>query len=130
MKYAEEELKNIPAGLTDQKLDIEMYKALSAFEAKLKEEGGRFIGPNVEPVEDDPEFQQAYDSYIEKVTESGKARLAEYVLHRKVILNLLEKSRQRKDDGKFSKEEKVHQILYPMRTTSEDNLWDGSDQDN
>jgi hypothetical protein len=124
LKYAEKELKTIPAGLSDEKLDLEMYKALSSYEARLKEEGCRFIGTEVEPAEDDLEFQQAYDTYIEKVTESGKARLAEYILHRKVILNLLEKSLQRQDDGKFSKEEKVHQILYPMRTTSEDNSFE------
>lgn len=124
IKYAEDQLKNIPAGLQSEKLDIEMYKALASYEANLKEEGIRFIGKDAEASEDDPEFQEAYDKYIEKVTESGKARLAEYILHRKVILNLLEKSLQRQDDGKFSKEEKVHQILYPMRTTSDENSFE------
>jgi len=129
LKYAEEELKKIPAGLPNEKLDIEMHKAMANYEAKLKEEGQRFLGKDVELPEDDPQFEEEYGEYIKKVTESGKARLAEYILHRRVILNLLEKSLQCKENGKFSKEEKVHQILYPMRTTSDDtdfenqNLW-------
>lgn len=129
LKYGEEELKSIPAGLPNEKLDIEMHKAMANYEAKLKDEGKRFLAKDVELPEDDPEFEQAYEEYITKVTETGKARLAEYILQRRVILSLLEKSLQRKEDGKFSKEEKVHQILYPMRTTSDDtdfenqNLW-------
>jgi len=129
LKYAEDELKKIPAGLPKDKLDIEMHKAMANYETKLKEEGQRFLSKDVELPEDDPKFEEEYGEYIKKVTESGKARLAEYILQRKVILNLLEKSLQRQENGKFSKEEKVHQILYPMRTTSDEtdfenqNLW-------
>ena len=129
LKYAEDELKNIPANLPNDKLDIEMHKAMANYETKLKEEGQRFIAKDVELPEDDPQFEDDYKEYVKKVTESGQARLAEYILQRRIILNLLEKSLQRKENGKFSKEEKVHQILYPMRTTSDDtdfenqNLW-------
>lgn len=129
LKYGEEELKSIPAGLPNEKLDIEMHKALANYETKLKEEGQRFIGKDVELPEDDPKFEEEYGEYINKVTETGKSRLAEYILQRRVILNLLEKSLQRQENGKFSKEEKIHQILYPMRTTSDEtnfenqNLW-------
>lgn len=57
------------------------------------------------------------------------AALAEYVAHRKVVLELLKKGIYLKEDGKFNKEAYIHNLIYPMRRTSDEieysshNLW-------
>lgn len=49
--------------------------------------------------------------------------------HRRIILDLLKKGILIKDDGKFNKEAYIHNLIYPMRRTSEEieyeahNLW-------
>src|ERR1700722_5009213 len=60
----------------------------------------------------------------------GKSSLAQYVAHRRVILDFLERSLPSDPEtGKYPLEEIIHRIIYPMRTTSDDvpyeqqNLW-------
>lgn len=55
--------------------------------------------------------------------------MADYVAHRKIILELLKKGIKKKDDDKFNKESYLHNLIYPMRRTSGEieyqthNLW-------
>lgn len=59
----------------------------------------------------------------------NRAALAEYVVHRRIILDLFSKGISIRDDGKFNLEEYMHNLIYPMRTTSDQipyenhNLW-------
>jgi hypothetical protein len=65
---------------------------------------------------------------FEKLNDAGKASLASYIVQRKMILDLLEK-RLEISDGSYSREEAIHQLIFPMRTTSDElsyesqNLW-------
>jgi len=55
--------------------------------------------------------------------------LANYVFHRRVILDLLAKAIERDDAGKYVREDLIHQLIMPMRVESNDvspedcNLW-------
>jgi len=76
------------------------------------------------------EYEAKLNSFLERENELGKSSLAQYVAHRKVILEFFEKSLQANPEtGKYPLEEIIHKIIYPMRTTSEDvpyeqqNLW-------
>jgi hypothetical protein len=76
------------------------------------------------------EYEARVNDFIERENELGKSSLAQYVAHRKVILEFLEKSLQSNPEtGKYPLEEIIHKIIYPMRTTSDDvpyeqqNLW-------
>src|SRR4029077_847009 len=60
----------------------------------------------------------------------GVSALAQYVSHRKIILEFLERAISKQDgDGKYPLERVVHQLVFPMRFTSEEipdsqqNLW-------
>ena len=52
-----------------------------------------------------------------------------YIIHRKVVIDLLENSLNKNEDDKYSLEEYVHNLIFPMRTKSDDvdyekhNLW-------
>lgn len=65
----------------------------------------------------------------ERYSINNMAALAEYVAHRKVVLELLKKGINIKEDGKFNKEAYIHNLIYPMRRTSDEieysshNLW-------
>ncbi len=67
---------------------------------------------------------------MSRYNELGVAALAQYVAHRKIIVELLEKAISRApDQEKYPLERAVHHLIFPMRTTSDDlpydqqNLW-------
>ncbi|MFL0646652.1 hypothetical protein [Cylindrospermopsis raciborskii] len=51
------------------------------------------------------------------------------MIHKKVILDIFEKNLKKDDDGKYKLEKDIHEIVFPLRSTSEDvaferqNLW-------
>ncbi len=61
----------------------------------------------------------------------GKSNLAEYVMHRKAILDILAQNIKYKDQEqqKYTYEKNIHQLIFPMTKTSDDidylqhNLW-------
>ena len=75
------------------------------------------------------EYQIQFKETIGKVTDGNRAALADYVVHRRIILDLFAKGIKMRDDGKFSLEKYIHQLIYPMRITSDElpyenhNLW-------
>ena len=66
---------------------------------------------------------------MEEISESGKATLAKYIIHRRLVLNLLENSLKKRSDNKYPLEERVHEIIFPLRADSSEvpydkqNLW-------
>lgn len=74
------------------------------------------------------EWRQKSSEILSKLNEEGKANLAGYIVQRRLILELLKKRMEIADDG-HAREEAIHQLIFPMRTTSDDvgyedqNLW-------
>ncbi|MBN0168578.1 ATP-binding protein, partial [Pseudomonas aeruginosa] len=75
------------------------------------------------------DYQARLSSYLEKADDIKKSDLASYVFHRKVILDILGKAIERGDDGKYAREDLIHELIAPMRKTSDEvsfdslNLW-------
>ena len=129
MKYQPDKIFDIPPDLSDQKLEIELHKIMSDYEISLKEESNRILENPIGYFEKYPEYIQKYHQFLEQYNDLGKSKLANYVVHRKVILEIFEKKLQKDNNGKYSLEEDIHEIIFPMRTTSNDisfekqNLW-------
>jgi hypothetical protein len=58
------------------------------------------------------------------------SKLARYVIHRRIIISLFEKDLILDSDGRYSLEKDIHEIIFPMRTSSDEinvfekqNLW-------
>ncbi len=120
LKHGRKHLKKIQFGLADDKLEIELHKAFANYEIELAEKGKRLLDKYSE-LESSPEYRKEYEEYIIEATEDGKARLSDYVIHRKRILLFLEKCLQKNEDGNYVNEDMIHKLLYPMKTTSDDN---------
>lgn len=58
------------------------------------------------------EYKDKFETQFQKISEANMAALAEYVAHRKVVLELLKKGINIKEDGKFNKEAYISIILY------------------
>lgn len=72
----------------------------------------------------DEEYKERQTRYLKRVTQVSRSRLAQYVIHRKVILELLRGRTELKSDDKYDREESIHEVVFPMRTTSDEVPWE------
>lgn len=122
--------KMIPAGLSNDALELELHKHVQQWETQIKK-NGQTLEKKAKEVADqnDVTYRALFEEYWKEVTELSKTCLAEYVTRRKALLKMLEDALTIQDNGKFKKEDVIHTIICPMRHTSDDvsfqemNLW-------
>lgn len=122
-------LEAIAPNISDKELDIALYRELLQWDLEIKQTGEKLQDELSKNLLSTSEIKQRYNKYYEQVNGISKTSLAEYIVRRKVILDLLENSLQLTDEGKYASEESIHSIICPMRYTSDDisfeemNLW-------
>ena len=124
LKYMPDAIGKIKPTLPDTKLDEELYKIKRKFDIELKEKNQEIIDKINVGTENLDEYKEQWQIQIEKISAANKATLSEYVAHRRIILDLLKKGILINDDGKFNKEAYIHNLIYPMRRTSEEIEYD------
>lgn len=121
--------KKIPAGLPEDKLDLELYKQQQQWEFDTAEKKHVIEEKVKHDATSDPSFKKLFDEYCESITELSRASLAEYVIRRKAVIDLLEEALEVDENGKYSVESRIHSIICPMQITSDEikfddmNLW-------
>ncbi len=127
--YVPEKIAALKPGLSDEALDDALYGIKRDFENKTKTECKELLKKLDRGDISSEEYQKQFQETIEKVSDVNRAALADYVVHRRIILDLFNKGLNIKADGKFNLEKYMHQLIYPMRTTSDElpyenhNLW-------
>ena len=127
--YVPEKIAGLKPRLSDKDLDDALYRIKRELENKTNDECNDLMSKLEKGVISAEEYQKKFQETIDKVSEVNRAALAEYVVHRRIILNLFGRGLNIKDDGKFNLEKYMHQLIYPMRSTSDDipydnhNLW-------
>ncbi|MFG6892109.1 ATP-binding protein [Burkholderia pseudomallei] len=125
-RIAEEKLAVDP-DISDKDLDLLLHKQLSEIEGALLSEGHAIMQFSKE--ESSTDYRARLAAYLQKADDIKRSDLANYVFHRKVILDILQKAIERGEDGKYAKEELIHELIMPLRKTSNDvkldscNLW-------
>lgn len=124
-RIAEEKLSVDPS-ISDRDLDLLLHKQLSEIESSILLEGHAIM--TVESGETTEGYRTRLNEYLSKVEAVKMSDLAGYVFHRKIILDLLQKAIERGEDGKYAREELIHEVIMPMRKTSDElieksNLW-------
>jgi len=109
----------------DSFLNHQLYISRQA----LKEESAKYLHANTS-AEQESDYNEKFAKFMSRIKQFNESDLAQYVIHRRVILDLLEQALSiKEDDGTYRLEEQVHRIVYPMRTTSDEapyeqqNLW-------
>lgn len=121
-----DEKLSVDPSISDKDLDLLLHKQLSEIEGSLITEGHAIMV--VGPAETNESYLLRLNQYLAKVEDIKKSDLASYVFHRKIILDILQKAIERGADGKYAREELIHEVIMPMRKTSNDvldnsNLW-------
>lgn len=129
LKYKQDALDSIAPNLSDDKLELELYKIFHKTTLDLRNKGEEFLRTDLKNVKDLPKYKEQYKKFIEQINDFGKANLAQYIIHRKLILDLLNNNLKLDQDGKYNLEESIHSIIFPVGVSSAEidyenhNLW-------
>ncbi len=122
-------LDQISPDVPEEKLEVELHKLRYKFNTEIKEQTQHLINSTVNDITNVADYITEYNELLSKISDLSTDQLAEYVLYRKSIISLLDKSIELTDTGKYPLEEVVHRIIFPMITTSNEidyeqqNLW-------
>ncbi|WP_434033023.1 ATP-binding protein [Cupriavidus sp. a3] len=127
-KYRDRVLRRVRFSGGRSAIDAELWRELREIESEHRAEGSRIRQLLEEGL--DANYRQRLEEYTETENELGKSQLAKYIVHRRVILDLLERSLQKlADDANYALEQDLHNLVFPMGRTSVDvfrdqqNLW-------
>lgn len=122
LKRADEFIDRIPPSGTKNDLELALHRELHQREVELKKEGSRII-VEAAKLDDYEGYRERLSHFLENNNELGVAALAQYVGHRKIILDLFEKALSSNSDGRYPLEKILHQIIFPMRSSTDDTLY-------
>lgn len=123
LKYKPNELKKIPSTLSEDKMELELFKIQQSLELDVKKEA-KSILKFIENEDEKDNFTEKHKEIYAKIIEVGNSKLSEYVIHRKLVLELFEKFLKTK-----APEKAVHSLIFPLQTLSDEigfedhNLW-------
>lgn len=104
-----------------------LHRHLVEIESRLLADGHDVMLPKENEAYED--YRIRLHEYLKTAEDIKKSDLANYVAHRRIILDLLEKAIGRQCDGKYAREELIHNLIMPMGKTSDEipfdtcNLW-------
>ncbi len=131
VKDSKEFAKELPLNARKEE---EIYSALSVQDYRERRETDTKL-KSVLQSDNTPQaqadFEALFNEILSRIAEQERSSLAEYVVHRKAVIDLLENRLGFEDGEKESKykEDVIHKIICPMRATSSEidcdqhNLW-------
>jgi hypothetical protein len=129
LKYSGEFIDKLPPQPSRVDMETTLHRELYQREVKMKQESSRIIR-EAEKVDNYEDYSRRFVSFLEQYNELGASALAQYVAHRKIILEFLARAISIPEgEHKYPLERVVHQLVFPMRHSSEDtpytqqNLW-------
>ena len=123
LKYKSDKLKKIPSTLSDDKMEIEVFKIQQELELEVKKETNLAL-KFIENEQDMDDFNEKHKELYTKIVEVGNSKLSEYVIHRKLVIDLFDKLLKKK-----ATEKAIHSLIFPLQALSDEigfedhNLW-------
>lgn len=129
LKQKPQLIDRIPANLSEDKLDVELHKIDQIHDLELRERYQRLLAEGGSKATSLEERRKRFEEFLEDWNEAGMSKLARHVVHRKATLDFFEHLLGLQDDGRYALEQSIHEVVFPLRTTSDDvrpdnmNLW-------
>lgn len=122
LRRAAEFIDRIPVEGTKNDLEAALHKELHLREVELKREGSKILLEAAKLTEYD-EYASRLTEFMTSSNELGIAQLAQYVTHRRIILDLFRKAISvEAKDGRYPLERVLHHIIFPMSSDSDETL--------
>ncbi|WP_019220209.1 hypothetical protein [Bartonella florencae] len=115
--------------IKDPELELYLHERFARIENEILKEGHNVLA--VQQGENSDSYTARVNKYVNAVGDLKKSDLANYLFHRKTIIELLKESLNSlsEDDKKYVKEDVIHQLIVPMKCDSNSvamnncNLW-------
>lgn len=126
--YNKEKIEKLPAGLSKHELDLKLYEIESDWRIEVKTKGIELIDKKKD-ITNLEEYKELYGDFLSQFNEIGQSDLTRYVIHRRAVIDLLDKLIELNELEKFANEDIVHSLFFPIRetgktvTTEKQNLW-------
>lgn len=108
--------------VTDKELELALHRQLAEIERSLVAEGHDLLAP--QSAESEATYRQRVAEYLKKADDIKKSDLANYVTHRRVVVELLREAVKRLPDGSYNREDLIHTLIMPMVKDSTEVLLD------
>ena len=129
LKNSDKFLDRLPPTPTRAEMETALHRELFVRETELKKKSSRII-KEAGKITDYETYHKEFTDFLHEYNELGLSALAQYVQHRRIILDFLERGIKLPEDKKnYPLERVVHHLVFPMRHTSDDipsseqNLW-------
>ena len=117
IKHLSDSEKYIDPTISDRDLELTLHKRLMELEADLIREGHDLLKPQIDDTAET--YSTKLKSYLEKLKDIKESDLANYVFHRRIILDILKEALSvDQETGKYQREDTIHQIIMPMQKDS------------
>jgi len=131
LKHNSDCMDLIPLTGDNAKLELELFKQEQSYKLQLKREQKEYLATDMNRIQDYSDYENRCALYLQKISDLGKGDLADYIIHRKVMLDILANNLKFSDNEKkkYALEKSIHNLIFPMLTTSDDidytkhNLW-------
>ncbi|NMW65005.1 ATP-binding protein [Mobiluncus mulieris] len=118
---------SVDPSISNRDLELVLHGYKQDIEMEILHEGQTLFS---EANEERPEgYEEKLEKYIDTVKEMNQSDLANYVCRRRVTLDILARLIQADGDGKYTREDTIHKLLFPMKKDSTEvsvestNLW-------
>ncbi len=128
LQHKKEQIEKLPAGLSKQELDIKLYEIESDWRLDVKSKGLELIDKEKDITQLE-NYKERYSEFLTNFNEIGQSDLARYIVHRRAVIDLLDRLIELNEENKFENEDIVHSLFFPIRetgktvTTDKQNLW-------
>ena len=130
LKYMAEDIsEKIKPNMNEEELNDALFNIKREFDKKAKKEQNELIKKVENNKISFEDYERQFIEQNNKIIAANKSILSDYVIRRKIIIDLLQTGINRKNDGKFNQEKYIHNLIYPMRSDSDSlpyenhNLW-------
>jgi hypothetical protein len=126
-RHLETFIDEIPSEPSKNELETVLHHEQYKREVQLRQESERILARQVANPQD---YYAELDQFTQEYNEVGMSALAQHIVHRRIILKLVEKAiAQDPTNAQFAYERVIHNLVFPMKYTSDDvpidrqNLW-------
>jgi hypothetical protein len=131
IKHKSDWFDRISPTVPDDNLGFELFKLWTEYEIELKQKQKRTKKQLMKTSASIEDKKKALHEFMQEFNDAAMFTLADYVVHRRAVLDLLAESVKVLDQEseKYATEDQIHTIICPMKVTSEDvspdqmNLW-------
>lgn len=123
-RYRKSALDSVRHDATDAEMDNQLHKIMVDIERELKAKTREVLNKQPDDVTDLETYREKYNALVEAVNDVSMSKLAQHVIHRKVILELLQSFLKLRKDQTYERESVIHQTVFPMKKTSDDVLYE------